>query len=101
MTNNFYENFLNTPEGINPDDIIPENVRLYTVAQTAALLQTSKDYVYRLINANILKAVKIGTKKIRHDVLAEFIKNAEGMDLSDPRKIYKLKTAQEEDNYDV
>ena len=93
MTNNFYENFLNTPEDINPADIIPENVRLYTVAQTAALLQTSKDYVYRLINTGILKTVKIGTKKIRHDVLAEFIKNAEGMDLSDPRKIYKLKTA--------
>lgn len=93
MTNNFYENFLNTPEGVKPEDIIPENVRLYTVAQTAALLQTSKDYVYRLINAGILKTVKIGTKKIRHDVLADFIKNAEGMDLSDPRKIYKLKTA--------
>lgn len=93
MTNNFYEKFLNTPEGVKPEDIIPENVRLYTVAQTAALLQTSKDYVYRLINAGILKTVKIGTRKIRHDVLADFIKNAEGMDLSDPRKIYKLKTA--------
>ena len=93
MTNNFYENFLNDHREIAPDDIIPECIRLYTVSQAAGILQTSKENVYRYIKAGILKSVKIGTTKIRHDAIAEFLNYSEEIDLSETTKNYKLKTA--------
>ena len=74
-------------------EAIPESVRLYTVTQVADILQTSKAYVYRLINCGLLKTIKLGKLKIRHDTLAEFLIKAEGMDFSDPSKIYQLRTA--------
>ena len=93
MTNNFYENFLNNHAEIKFEDIIPESVRLYTVAQAAGILQTSKENVYRFIKAGLLKSVKIGTTKIRHDAIAEFITNSERIDLSAIIKNNPLKTA--------
>ena len=84
-----YCNEFSDIENINPLDIVPENVRLYTVAQVAEILQTSRNYVYRLINCGLLKTLKIGTKKVRHDTLAEFLKMAEGKDLTDPKKIHE------------
>jgi len=92
MNYNYYNEFNNIDE-INPLDIVPENVRLYTVAQVAEILQTSRNYVYRLINCGLLKTMKIGTKKIRHDTLADFLKIAEGKDLTDPKKIHELRSA--------
>jgi excisionase family DNA binding protein len=93
MTNNFYENFLNDHREIIPDDIIPECIRLYTVAQAAGILQTSKANVYHFIRAGLLKSVKIGTTKIRHDAISEFLNNSESMDLSAVLKTCNLKTA--------
>lgn len=91
MNYNYYNEF--NIEEINPLDIVPESVRLYTVAQVAEILHTSRNYVYRLINCGLLKTMKIGTKKIRHDTLAEFLKMAEGKNLTDPKKIHELRTA--------
>ncbi len=82
-----------TQSTIRQSDSIPDNLRLYTVAQVADILQTSKSYVYRLIHCGLLKPIKLGKLKIRHDTLADFLKKAEGMDFTDPTKIYKLKTA--------
>ena len=84
---------VNTITRISEMDIIPDSIRLYTVAQVAEILQTSKTYVYRLINAGILKCVKLGKLKIRHDTLASFLRRVEGLDLTDPTQIYKLKVA--------
>lgn len=36
---------------------------LYTVSEVAKLLHTNKSYVYELINANKLPALKLGRKK--------------------------------------
>lgn len=92
MTNEL-QTTLETIESLNQNELIPENIRLYTEAQVAAILQTSKSYVYQLINCEILKSVELGSIKVRHDTLAEFLKCVESMDLTDPKQIYKLKIA--------
>lgn len=56
---------------------------LYTVAEVATILKTNKTYVYSLINAGLLPALKLGSLKIRKASLEEFLKNYDGMDLTD------------------
>ena len=56
---------------------------LYTVAEVATILKTNKTYVYNLINSGLLPALKLGSLKIRKASLEEFLKNYDGMDLTD------------------
>jgi len=72
------------------NETIPADIRLYTVKEVAAILKTNTKFVYKLINCNALPAIKIGATKIRHDSLAKFLKDAEGLDYTDPESIRKL-----------
>ncbi|MGN0605064.1 MAG: helix-turn-helix domain-containing protein [Oscillospiraceae bacterium] len=67
---------------------------LYTVSEVAKLLHTNKSYVYELINANKLPALKLGSKKVRAEALDTFLREYEGMDLTNP---YEVKTMNEKD----
>ncbi len=82
LTTNFTAKLCNEP--------IPANLRLYTVKEVAEILKTNKKFVYRLINANVIPAIKIGSTKIRHDSLVKFLDNAEGLDFTTPETIRKL-----------
>ena len=63
---------------------------LFTVAEVATILKTNKTYVYSLINAGLLPALKLGSLKIRKASLEEFLKNNDGMDLTDLSDIKAL-----------
>lgn len=67
---------------------------LYTVSEVAKLLHTNKSYVYKLINANKLPALKLVSKKVRAEALDTFLRKYEGMDLTNP---YDVKSMSEKD----
>lgn len=67
---------------------------LYTVSEVAKLLHTNKSYVYDLIKANKLPALKLGSKKVRAEALDMFLREYEGMDLTNP---YDVKSMSEKD----
>ncbi len=69
---------------------------IYTVAETAKLLKTNPAYIYKLINAGILPALKLGGMKIRKAALLEFLKKYEGKDLRDVNNIKEMEVQRRE-----
>ena len=65
---------------------------LYTVAETAALLQTNVHRVYDLIHAGLISALKLGGYKIRPAALEAFLEKHEGYDMSDPQNPMPLES---------
>lgn len=63
---------------------------LYTVSEVAKLLKTNPDYVHKLRKSGVLPFLKLGSYKVRAETLNEFLKEYEGMDLTDPFKIKEL-----------
>ena len=63
---------------------------LYTVSEVAKLIHSNKAYVYALINAGLLPAIKLGTYKIVKETLLNFLKQNEGMDLTDPYNVMRI-----------
>lgn len=63
---------------------------LYTVSEVAELLKTTKDYVYKLQKAGLLKFMKLGRLKVRKKTLDEFLEKYDGMDLSDPFNVKEV-----------
>ena len=63
---------------------------LYTVKETAKLLKTNPNYVYKLIDKGLLQALKLGSYKIRRIELLRFLKANEGKDLTDLNNIKYL-----------
>lgn len=64
---------------------------LYTVSEVAKLIKTNPAYVYELIKAGLLPALKLRGYKIRKVALEEFLAKYEGKDLTDPMNIKDLK----------
>ncbi|KXG75583.1 helix-turn-helix domain-containing protein [Thermotalea metallivorans] len=60
---------------------------LYTVAEVAELVKCNNAYIYSLIKAGLLPALKLGSMKIRRTALLEFLEKYEGKDLTDPFNI--------------
>jgi len=60
---------------------------LYTVKEVSTILHTNTTYVYDLIKAGLLPALKLGSLKIRHEALMKFIDENENMDLTNPYDI--------------
>lgn len=60
---------------------------LYTVKEIAGIMHTNPAYVYSLINAGLLPALRLGSFKIRHETLMKFLAEHEGEDLRDPANI--------------
>jgi excisionase family DNA binding protein len=70
---------------------------IYTVAETAKLLKTNPAYIYKLINAGILPALRLGGMKIRKAALLEFLKKYEGKDLRDVNNIKEMEVEKNEE----
>ncbi len=67
------------------------NVRiLYTVKEVSEILHTNPSYVYELIHAGILPALRLGSYKIRHESLMKFLADYDGKDLRDPHHIVSV-----------
>ena len=61
------------------------NITLYTVSEVAKIIRTHKAYVYSLIKSNKLPAItNLGSMKVRHEALYNFLVANEGNDLTDP-----------------
>ena len=46
---------------------------LYTVSEASKMLKVNRNYVYKLIKNGELEAVKIGSIKIKKDVLTKYV----------------------------
>ena len=46
---------------------------LYTVSEVSKMLKVNRNYVYKLIKNGELEAVKIGSIKIKKDVLTKYV----------------------------
>lgn len=60
---------------------------LYTVKEVAKIMHTNHAFVYSLINAGLLPALRLGSYKIRYETLMKFLEEHEGEDLRDPKNI--------------
>lgn len=69
---------------------------LYTIAETAKLIKTNTKYVYDLIKAGLLPALKLGSMKVTRLALLEFLEKYKGYDLTDPFNIKPLEQLNEE-----
>ncbi len=63
---------------------------LYTVRETAEILKTNKEYVYKIFKAGILPALKLGSLKVKRTSIIEFLEKFENKDVSDPDNILDL-----------
>ncbi len=57
---------------------------VYTVKEVSQIIHTNQSYVYMLINAGLLPALKLGSYKIRRESLLKFLAEYEGKDLTRP-----------------
>ncbi len=69
---------------------------LYTVSEVAKLIKTNPAYVYELIKAGHLQVLKLGSMKIRHTTLLNFLEKYEGYDLTNPNEVRKLEPGGDE-----
>ncbi|MFA5528847.1 MAG: helix-turn-helix domain-containing protein [Peptostreptococcales bacterium] len=69
---------------------------LYTIPEVATIIKTNNNYVYDLVKAGHLEALKLGRIKIRKSELERFLKQAQGYDYTDPFNIKELKDEVEE-----
>ncbi|SCJ11267.1 helix-turn-helix domain-containing protein [Intestinibacter bartlettii] len=60
---------------------------LYTVKETAKILKVNTDSVYTLIKSGKLRALKLGSLKVRRTTILEFLDKYDGYDLSDLENI--------------
>ncbi len=61
-----------------------ENERvLYTIKEVSVLLHINTGFVYQLVNAGLIPALKLGSLKVRKTALDGFLKKYEGYDLSE------------------
>lgn len=60
---------------------------LYTVKEVSKVLKTSIPFVYKLIKVGQIKALKLGYIKIRKNEVERFMRESEGLDISDPQNI--------------
>lgn len=63
---------------------------IYTVQEVAALLHSSPNYIYTLIEKGLLPALKLGSIKILKSSLEKFLIDNEGQDLSDIDNVKNL-----------
>ncbi|WP_458397448.1 helix-turn-helix domain-containing protein [Anaerotignum sp.] len=63
---------------------------LYTVPEVAKILKCNQTKVNNLRKAGLLPMLKLGQYKVRREALEEFLRKAEGFDVSDPYNIKPL-----------
>lgn len=65
-------------------------MELYTVKEAATKLRTNPHMVYALIKAKHITVLKLGRYKIPDYELERFIRENQGMDLTDPKHTKKV-----------
>ncbi|QRN86002.1 helix-turn-helix domain-containing protein [Clostridia bacterium] len=65
-------------------------MELYTVKEAATKLKTNPHMVYALIKSKHIVALKLGRIKIPDYELERFVKESQGMDLTDPENVKDL-----------
>jgi len=63
---------------------------LYTVSETADLLKCNVSYIHKLRKAGLLPFLKLGSYKCRRTALLKFLRDFEGMDLTDPFNVQPI-----------
>lgn len=86
--------------GNNEDILEYVNPKVYTVRETATLLQVGINRVYELINSGALKVIRLGYIKVPAEELDNFIERYTGKDLSDPNNIVDYLPGDENDPKD-
>ena len=79
-----------TPDGVKIIVTQAKYDELLTVPDVMAILKTSKNMVYSLLNSGRLPFLKLGDRKVRRLDLEKFLEEYSGYDLSDlnnPKKI--------------
>lgn len=71
------------------EGVIPEKI-LYTVKEVSFIMHTNTGYVYQLISSGLLPALKLGSYKVRHKTLMQFLEDYDGYDLTNPHDIEKI-----------
>ncbi|BAK97525.1 hypothetical protein OBV_03270 [Oscillibacter valericigenes Sjm18-20] len=66
---------------------------LYTVKEVSVLLHINTGFVYQLVKAGLLPALKLGSLKIRKTAIEDFLAKYEGYDLSELDNIRLLNSA--------
>ena len=66
------------------------NQMLYTVPEVAEILKCNQTRVHNLRKAGLIPFMKLGQYKCRREALEEFLRKAEGFDVSDPYNIVPL-----------
>lgn len=75
---------------------------LYTVKEVSKIFRTNPSYVYKLIEANLIEVLKLGSLKIKKSSLDKFLNDSVGKDLSDPFHIKELNdNIEDEDETDI
>ena len=72
------------------------NQMLYTVPEVAEILKCNQTRVHNLRKAGVLPMLKLGQYKVRREALEEFLRKAEGYDVSDPFNIVPLEVNADE-----
>lgn len=72
------------------------NQMLYTVPEVAEILKCNQTRVHNLRKAGLIPFMKLGQYKCRREALEEFLKKAEGYDVSDPFNIVPLEVDKDE-----
>jgi excisionase family DNA binding protein len=67
----------------NVKELAFEAKMVYTVNEVSKILGVNKNCVYNLINAGIIKTMKLGRQKITFNSLTEFLNKYDGYDLTD------------------
>lgn len=63
---------------------------LYTVEETAKILRTDKNFVYKLIKSGVLPVIKLKSYKVTARGIESFVSKYTGCDVSDPANIKQL-----------
>lgn len=63
---------------------------LYTIKEVSKILRVTPRLVYDLVNHGLLPAIKLGSLKVRHQDLADFLIRYNGFDVSDPENVQSL-----------
>lgn len=63
---------------------------VYSVREVSQILHTNIGFVYDLIRAGLLPAVRLKSLRVRKDALDEFLRSFDGYDLSDLGNIRHL-----------
>lgn len=56
---------------------------LYTITEVSKLLKVNRNFVYGLINAGLIRSIKLGCRKVTRKSLLEFLEKYDGLDFDE------------------